>query len=81
MSELASTPPHAKKTTIPRILLSHMAGADIADRQSATGWKSRSVRAALSGLRKTGHSINHVHFVNSCGTTNCCIASNPGRTQ
>ena len=52
------TPPRETKTAILRKILSHKAGADIAALQSATGWQPHSVRAALSGLRKAGYTID-----------------------
>ncbi len=33
------------------------AGVNIAQLQKVTGWQSHSIRAALTGLRKTGHTI------------------------
>jgi DNA-binding transcriptional regulator PaaX len=33
-------------------------GAVIADLTAATGWQEHSVRAALTGLRKAGHTIS-----------------------
>ena len=57
MSKPKSTPPRETKTAILRKLLSRKAGADLAALQSATGWQPHSVRAALSGLRKAGYSI------------------------
>jgi len=39
-------------------LLSKPKGATIADLQKATGWLPHTVRAALTGLRKRGHSID-----------------------
>ncbi len=49
----------AKPTKIETILkqLCRPNGASIAQLQKATGWKSHSVRAALTGLRKKGHDI------------------------
>ncbi len=38
-------------------LLRRPNGASIAQLQKATGWKSHSIRAALTGLRKKGHNI------------------------
>lgn len=58
MSKFKSTPSRMSKTTILRKLLSRKAGADLAALQSATGWQAHSVRAALSGLRKAGFSID-----------------------
>lgn len=51
------TPPETKAGILRR-LLTRKAGADISALQSATGWQPHSVRAALSGLRKAGYSID-----------------------
>ncbi len=58
MSKSKSTHPRETKTEILRKLLSRKAGADLAALQTATGWQPHSVRAALSGLRKAGFSID-----------------------
>ena len=58
MSKPKSTPPRETKTAILRKLLSRKAGADLAALQSATGWQPHSVRAAMSGLRKAGYTID-----------------------
>ena len=52
-----TTPPRETKAAILRKLLTRKNGADLAALQSATGWQPHSVRAALSGLRKAGFSI------------------------
>ena len=48
-----------KPTKIETILklLQRANGASLAQLQKATGWKPHSVRAALTGLRKTAHNI------------------------
>ncbi len=58
MSKSKPTPPRETKTAILRKLLDRKSGADLATLQSATGWQPHSVRAALSGLRKAGFSID-----------------------
>ena len=58
MSRSTSTPPRDTKAAILRKLLSRKSGADIAALQSATGWQPHSVRAALSGFRKAGYTID-----------------------
>ncbi len=63
MSKSQSTPPRETKTTILRKLLSRRSGADLAALQSATGWQPHSVRAALSGLRKAGYTIDRANPV------------------
>lgn len=60
MSRSKSTPPRETKTAILRKLLSRKSGADLAALQSATGWQPHSVRAALSGLRKAGYTIDRM---------------------
>jgi len=49
----------AKPTKVQAILklLNRPKGASLGALEKATGWKPHSVRAALSGLRKSGHSI------------------------
>lgn len=58
MSKSQSTPPRETKTAILRKLLSRKSGADLDALRSATGWQPRSARAALSGLRKAGNTID-----------------------
>lgn len=58
MPKPTSTPPGETKRTILCRLLSRKSGADLAALQSATGWQPHSVRAALSGLRKAGYTID-----------------------
>ena len=54
-----TNPPHrtSKKATI-KALVRRKGGAAIADLMAATGWQEHSIRAALTGLRKTGHTIS-----------------------
>ena len=54
-----TNPPHrtSKKATI-EALVRRKGGAAIADLRAATGWQEHSIRAALTGLRKTGHTIS-----------------------
>ena len=47
----------SKKATI-EALVRRKGGAAIADLMAATGWQEHSIRAALTGLRKTGHTIS-----------------------
>ena len=50
----------AVTTTKPNIifkLISRKTGASMTDLEKATGWQPHSIRAALTGLRKKGHSI------------------------
>ncbi|HCQ64571.1 MAG TPA: hypothetical protein DIU07_05045 [Rhodobacteraceae bacterium] len=58
MSKSTSHPPLETKAAILKKLLSRKAGADLDALQSATGWQRHSVRAALSGLRKAGYTID-----------------------
>ncbi len=55
---LGAAPPRETKAAILRKLLRRKAGADIATMQSATGWQPHSVRAAMSGFRKAGYTID-----------------------
>ena len=50
------TPQTSKKTQLIK-LLGRSRGAAMSDLESALGWQSHSVRAAISGLRKSGHVI------------------------
>lgn len=77
MSKSQSTPPRETKTAILRKLLSRKTGADLDALQSATGWQPHSVRAALSGLRKTGYSIDRTDYAKPGGSTVYRITSGP----
>lgn len=57
---VANTEPQPKpapKAQIVKNLLSRRAGATLDELTAATAWQSHSVRAFLSGLRKTGATI------------------------
>lgn len=56
----ARTSKPATKTALVRKLLSRKAGADLPALETATGWQPHSVRAALSGLRKAGYTIDRL---------------------
>jgi hypothetical protein len=53
--------PHrpSKKATI-EALVQRKEGAVIADLMAATGWQEHSIRAALTRLRKAGHTISRM---------------------
>ena len=53
----AKTKSRTKKEQLIR-MLSTKAGVDIAAIGARLGWQGHSVRAALSGLRKSGHSLH-----------------------
>ena len=55
-----SSKPRETKTATVRRLLARKSGADLAALQKATGWQAHSVRAALSGLRMAGYTIDRV---------------------
>ena len=55
-----SPKPRETKAATVRRLLARKSGADLAALQKATGWQAHSVRAALSGLRKAGYTIDRV---------------------
>lgn len=78
MSRTTSTPPRETKSAILRKLLSRKAGADLTTLQSATGWQPHSVRAALSGLRKAGYTINRADPAKTGGGAVYRIISGPG---
>ena len=77
MSKPKSTPPRETKTAILRKLLSRNAGADLAALQSATGWQPHSVRAAMSGLRKAGYTIDRTDAAKPGGTATYRITGGP----
>lgn len=53
----ANAKPGSIKLDIILKKLGHNNGATIAALEKATGWQPQSVRAALTGLRKKGHTI------------------------
>lgn len=77
MSKSTSTPPRETKATILRKLLCRKAGADLAALQSATGWQPHSVRAAMSGLRKAGYTIDRADSAKPSGGTVYRITGGP----
>ena len=77
MSKSTSILPRETKTDILRKLLSRKAGADLAALQSATGWQPHSVRAALSGLRKAGYTIDRADPAKTGGGAVYRITSGP----
>lgn len=77
MPKPTSTPARETKAAILRKLLSRKAGADISTMQSATGWQPHSVRAAMSGLRKAGYSIDRASPTKLGGSTVYRITSGP----
>ncbi len=52
-----SPPPRKTKVTMLRDMLGDPSGASLQTLMLATGWQSHTVRAALSGLRKTGLNV------------------------
>ena len=50
-------PAKSTKTDVVIRILCRSSGATIAQLQKVTGWKSHSLRAALTGLRKKGHDV------------------------
>ncbi len=77
MSKSQSTPPRETKTAILRRLLRRKSGADLAALQSATGWQPHSVRAALSGFRKAGYTIDRADPARAGDTTVYRITGRP----
>lgn len=76
-----TTAPRETKATILRKLLSRKNGADVIALQSATGWQPHSVRAALSGLRKTGYTIERTAPAIVGGTSDYRITGAPEARQ
>ena len=81
MSKSTATPARETKTAILRKLLSRKSGADLDALRSATGWQPHSVRAALSGLRKAGYSIDRASPAKPGGSTVYRITSGPDGAQ
>ena len=52
-----STKPRRTKSTAILALLSRKTGARMSDLESATGWQPHSIRAALTVLRRQGHTV------------------------
>ena len=52
-----SPEPKQSKKSILMDLLKRPKGASIDEMTSATGWQAHSVRAAITGLRKSGHAV------------------------
>ena len=59
-------PPRQTKTALLREMLSRPGGASLQAIMAATGWQAHTVRAALSGLRKTGVEI--IRMTSQAGT-------------
>ena len=81
MSKSRSTRPRETKTAILCKLLSRKSGADLAALQSATGWQAHSVRAALSGLRKSGYIIDRTDPTKPGGSTIYRLGMGPESAQ
>ena len=77
MPKSKSTSPRETKTAILLELLSRKTGADLAALQSATGWQLHSVRAALSGFRKAGYTIDRADPATAGGEAVYRITSGP----
>lgn len=58
MTDLTTGKPDPTKTERVTQLLSRKTGADLATLCTATGWQPHSVRAVLSGLRKSGYAVD-----------------------
>jgi hypothetical protein len=66
--------PQTKKATV-ATLLRRTEGASIEELMSATGWQAHSVRAALTGLRKTGRDV--ARSKDDTGTTRYRVTGAP----
>lgn len=69
----SAAPRRPSKQAMIATMLRRKDGAAIADLMTATGWQSHSVRAALTGLRKTGNQIERHH--DTAGATRYCLVS------
>ena len=74
MSDATQTnaPRHTSKKATIEALVRRQEGAAIADLMAATSWQEHSIRAALTGLRKAGHTISRVR--DASGATRYRIA-------
>jgi Tfp pilus assembly protein PilX len=79
MSDLPEAKTQPSKSERVAQLLSRKAGADLAALREATGWQPHSVRAALSGLRKAGYSIERLPAKTPAGGSVYRITARPER--
>ena len=77
MTSSEPTPTPTRKSDILRKLLRRKAGAEMAALAEATGWQAHSVRAALSGLRKAGYTIERSAPTKPGGTARYRIIDGP----
>ena len=77
MSKSPDPKPSETKAATLRRLLNRKAGADLSALQKATGWQAHSVRAALSGLRRAGYTIDRVPPKTDGGTAVYRITAAP----
>lgn len=69
------------KAAILRRLISRKSGADLAALQAATGWQPHSIRAALSGLRKAGLTLERTDPKAESGTAVYRITGAPDQAR
>ena len=69
------------KSATLRKLMRGRSGADINKLCAATGWQRHSVRAAISGLRKAGYTVERMPPKTAAGGTIYRIAANPPGTS
>lgn len=81
MTSSETTPTPTRKSDLLCKLLCRKAGAEMAAMQAATGWQPHSVRAALSGLRKAGYTIERTAPAKPGGTARYRIIGTPGGTR
>lgn len=72
-----STKPRRTKSTAILALLSRKTGARMCDLESATGWQPHSIRAALTVLRRQGHTV--VRDTNARGVTRYRVSAGAQR--
>lgn len=77
MTKATPNKPRQTKTDLVRKLLVRKIGADLDALCSATGWQPHSVRAALSGLRKAGFTVERMAPKSEDGPTLYRIAATP----
>ncbi len=74
--------PKSKETKIAKVtaMLTRKSGASLGAICKATGWQPHSARAAISGLRKSGHEIERRSAEGSKGGSVYRIARSPEAT-
>lgn len=78
MTEQTDGKPQPTKIERVKKLLLRKPGADLATLTEATGWQPHSVRAALSGFRKSGYTVDRLPPRTETGGPIYRISAQPG---